>query len=95
VTPTLLDFLLMSTFGVVSIVALVCVNHSLQLAPASVVAPYQYTFILWAIGLGYLVFGDVPAPYTLGGAAIIVAAGLYIFWREQVREQKPTVAPLP
>jgi drug/metabolite transporter (DMT)-like permease len=85
VTPTLADFLLMSTFGVVSIVALACVNHSLQLAPASVVAPYQYTFILWAVGLGYLVFSDVPDTYTLSGAAVIVAAGLYIFWRERAR----------
>jgi hypothetical protein len=43
------------------------------------------------------VFDDVPDPYMLGGAAIIVAAGLYIFWREQARarEQMPTVAPLP
>ncbi len=85
VTPTLPDFLLLSTFGVVSIVALACINYSLKLAPASVVAPYQYTFILWAIGLGYLVFGDVPDTVMLTGAAIIIAAGLYIFWREQVR----------
>jgi drug/metabolite transporter (DMT)-like permease len=96
VTPTLPDFLLMSLFGVVSIVALVCVNHSLQLAPASVVAPYQYTFILWAIGLGYLVFGDVPDTLLLSGAAVIVAAGLYIFWRERAREQPPAAMdPLP
>ena len=45
---------------------------------------YQYTMIVWAIALGYLVFGDVPDALTLSGSAIIVAAGLYIFWREQV-----------
>ncbi len=95
VTPTLRDFLLLSTFGVISIVALACVNYSLKLAPASVVAPYQYTFILWAIALGYVVFGDVPDALLLIGAAIIVAAGLYIFWREQMRARKPTAGPPP
>src|SRR5215470_5244815 len=85
VTPSLRDFLLLSLFGVVSIAALACVNRSLKLAPASVVVPYQYTMIVWAVGLGYVVFGDVPDLFTLAGAAIIVAAGLYIFWREQAQ----------
>ena len=84
VTPTLPDFLLLTTFGVISMVALACVNYSLKLALASVVAPYQYTLILWAIALGYVVFGDVPDAIMLSGAAIIIAAGLYIFWREQI-----------
>jgi drug/metabolite transporter (DMT)-like permease len=91
VTPTLGDLLLLSTFGVVSIVALACVNYSLKLAPASVVAPYQYTLIVWAIALGYLVFGEVPDAIMLTGAAIIIAAGLFIFWREQARARQPTL----
>jgi len=84
VTPALRDFLLLSLFGVGSIVALACVNRSLKLAPASVVVPYQYTMIVWAVILGYLVFGDVPDLFTLAGAAIIIAAGLYILWREHL-----------
>jgi len=84
ITPSLRDFLLLSLFGVGSIVALACVNRSLKLAPASVVVPYQYTMIVWAVILGYLVFGDVPDLFTLAGAAIIIAAGLYIFLREQM-----------
>jgi len=44
--------------------------------------------IIWAIVLGYVVFGDVPDLFTLAGAAIIIAAGLYIFWREQVRVRR-------
>jgi len=43
------------------------------------------SLIVWAIVLGYAVFGDVPDLFMLIGAAIIVAAGLYIFWREQAR----------
>jgi drug/metabolite transporter (DMT)-like permease len=81
--PSLLDFALLALFGVLSIVALACVNHALRLAPASVVVPYQYTTIIWAIVLGYVMFGDVPDLRMLTGAAIIIAAGLYIFWLEQ------------
>jgi drug/metabolite transporter (DMT)-like permease len=83
VTPTPLDLLLMAWLGIIATLALMCVNRSLKLAPASVVVPYQYTMILWAVIFGYAVFGDRPQPHTLIGAAIIVAAGLYIFWREQ------------
>jgi drug/metabolite transporter (DMT)-like permease len=89
VAPTVHDLTFLSGFGVVSIIALYCVNRSLKLAPASVVVPYQYTLILWAVLLGWRVFGEIPDGFTLAGGAIIVAAGLYIFWREQVaaREQ--------
>ena len=96
VAPTVLDFALMALFGVFSVVALACINLSLKWTAASVVAPYQYTLIVWAIALGYTVFGDVPAPLTLIGAAIIVGAGLYIFWREQMQARDvamPTVHP--
>jgi drug/metabolite transporter (DMT)-like permease len=84
----------MSLFGVLSMMALACVNLSLKLAAASVVVPYQYTLILWAIVLGYLVFGDVPDLFTLAGGAIIIGAGLYIFWREQ-RQAREASAPVP
>ena len=63
--------------------ALLGVNRSLKLAPASVVVPYQYSMIVWAVMFGYLVFGDVPSPATIAGAAIIIGAGLYIFLRER------------
>ena len=66
-----------------SVCALLCVNRSLKLAPASAVVPYQYSMIVWAVIFGYVVFGDVPSVATIVGAAIIIAAGLYIFVREQ------------
>ena len=48
-----------------------------------IVAPFRYTSLLWAIALGLLVFGDMPDAYTLLGAAIVVAAGLFTLWRER------------
>ena len=85
ITPTWshLGFFLAS--GAISVGALLCVNRSLKLAPASTVAPYQYSMILWAVMFGYAVFGDVPQAPTALGAAIIIGAGLYIFLRERQR----------
>ncbi len=81
--PGLPDLGLFVLAGCISIVALLCTNRSLKLAPASVVVPYQYSMIVWAVMFGYVVFGDVPQVSTIVGAAIIIAAGLYIFIREQ------------
>lgn len=94
VTPSLYDMMFLSGFGAVSVVAMFSINRSLKLAPASVVVPYQYTMLVWAILLGYLVFGDVPDRFMLVGSAIIVAAGLYIFHREQ-RVHPPIPSPVP
>ena len=95
VMPSLVDLALLALLGVVATGALMCINRSLKLAPASVVVPYQYTLIVWAVIFGFFVFGDEPQPHTLLGAAIIVAAGLYIFWREQKigREKEAVVNP--
>ncbi len=75
--------------------ALLCVNRSLKLAPASVVVPYQYSMIVWAVMFGYAVFGDVPSPATIVGAAIIIGAGLYIFVRERDLGRAETVVNPP
>lgn len=83
VPPTLGDLALLALLGIVALLASLCVNRSLRFAPASVVVPYQYTMILWAALFGFLFFGDRPKANILIGAAIIIAAGLFIFLREQ------------
>ncbi len=83
VTPTPASLVLFAAAGLISVSALFCVNRSLKLAPASVVVPYQYTMIVWAVLFGFVVFGDVPHPSTIIGAVIIIAAGLYIYLRER------------
>jgi drug/metabolite transporter (DMT)-like permease len=96
VTPSPRDLALLLLLGLVAMVAFACINRALKLAPASVVVPYQYTMIVWGIALGFVVFGDVPDLFTLAGATIIVAAGLYILWREQiVTRREPIVAEPP
>jgi len=56
-----------------------------RIAPASVLAPFMYSQLVWVIGLGFLYFGDLPNRWTLTGAGIVVASGLYLLHRERVR----------
>ena len=95
VTPSLGSLGLFAAAGVTSVVALLCINRSLKLAPASVVVPYQYSMIVWAVIFGFVVFGDVPSPATIVGAAVIIGAGLYIFLREQKLGREETVVNPP
>ncbi|MDF1792363.1 MAG: DMT family transporter [Thalassobaculaceae bacterium] len=63
---------------------LVIIAH--RYAGASVLAPFTYSAIVWMTISGYLVFGDLPDEWTIAGAVIVVASGLYVFHREQIRK---------
>lgn len=60
----------------------VLLTSSYRNADASVVAPFDYASMLLALGVGYAVFGEVPTWTMLGGAALVVGAGILIIWRE-------------
>jgi drug/metabolite transporter (DMT)-like permease len=60
-------------------------TKSLHLGPASAIAPFFYLSLVWAVVLGYLVWGDVPTLGLLAGSAIVVASGLFLLWRESRR----------
>jgi drug/metabolite transporter (DMT)-like permease len=89
------DTLLLALLGVTAMIAHMLINRSLKLAPASVVVPYQYSTIFWAIILGFIFFGDVPSAAMLTGAGIIIAAGIYIFFHEQAVAKTVATADLP
>jgi drug/metabolite transporter (DMT)-like permease len=59
-----------------------------RLAPASLLAPFFYSQLIWVTGLGYLVFRNLPDEWTLTGAGIIIASGLYTAHRERVRRSQ-------
>jgi drug/metabolite transporter (DMT)-like permease len=54
-----------------------------RLAPAPILAPFVYTQLVWMISLGYLVFGNLPNAWTLAGATIVIASGLYLLHSER------------
>jgi drug/metabolite transporter (DMT)-like permease len=74
--------LAMGAFGTVGHWLLIAAH---QRAPAVVLSPFMYTQLLWMTGLGYVVFGDLPDAFTLSGAAIVVASGLYLLSLERRR----------
>lgn len=79
-----LDWLPMAAMGALGGLGHLILIRALTIAPASLLAPFVYTQIAWALLLGYLVFGDVPDRWMLLGGAVIVASGLYVFYREAV-----------
>ncbi len=92
VMPDGRDMALLALLGVVAMGAHVLVNRSLKLSDASTLAPLQYTLLLWAIIFGYVFFGDVPGAPVYVGAALIIAAGVYIVIRErQLKLQRAAI----
>ncbi|SHF30981.1 Permease of the drug/metabolite transporter (DMT) superfamily [Kaistia soli DSM 19436] len=87
-TPTLHDMALFACGGLLMGSGQFLIVRSLSLAPASVVAPMQYTMMLWAISYGYLLFGTRIDPLVVLGALIVIASGLYIMNRERRRGRK-------
>jgi drug/metabolite transporter (DMT)-like permease len=59
-----------------------CMTYCYRYAEPSLLAPFDYAAMVWAVALGYLVFAEVPERIVLGGAGVVIVAGLYIVWRE-------------
>jgi drug/metabolite transporter (DMT)-like permease len=71
--------------AVLGIASHILLIKALELAPASLLQPYNYTMLVWATALGFAVWGDFPDVPTVAGALVIVASGLYTFHRERAR----------
>ena len=76
------DVALTAAMGVFTLGGHLGVTAAFQRAPASVVAPFEYTALVWATIFGFLFFGDFPGPMVWMGVAVIVGAGLYTLRRE-------------
>ena len=88
VTPTWHDILFGTIIGVTSTAGQWIVVLALRYAGASVLAPFSYLQLLWVTLLGFLIFAEVPDAWTVAGAAVIVASGLYTAHRERVRHSQ-------
>lgn len=78
-----ISWVLLVTIGLLSAGGHLMVIQAFRYAPASLLAPFQYFEIVTAAGIGLLLFGDFPTPAKWLGIAIIIASGLYTFWRER------------
>ena len=85
-------WLVIAAFSVAGGIAQLALTGALRLAPVAVVMPMDYSSLLWASLLGWLIFGQLPSHWTALGAPIVIAAGLVILWREQKLRKAGTVA---
>ncbi len=83
--PTLGDLVLLTAYGLLAAVGTVLLMIASYYAPAAIVTPLQYSQMLWAILLGYFVFGDLVDGWMAVGIALIVGSGLLTLLRERKR----------
>ncbi len=79
---------LMALVGLMAAIGHLVITSAFRYAEASVLAPFQYTELISAALLGWLLFGDVPVIWTWIGSAILVGSGLYIFHRERLHQTR-------
>jgi len=82
VTPSGTVWLLYLAVGVVGAIGQITMTLALKMAPASVISPFEYTQIAWAVLFDAVLWGVLPSAATMTGAAVVIATGLYIFRRE-------------
>lgn len=87
-TPSTEQMMILSVMAIIAALAEICVIKALELAMAVVVAPMQYTLIIWGTFYGWIVFDQLPDNWTWLGTALIVATGLYTLRREYVLKEK-------
>ncbi|WP_170149477.1 DMT family transporter [Rhodoplanes roseus] len=87
VTPTPWDSVLMIFNGVSNAVGQYWWTRSLHLAPAGAVGPFYYLSLVWAMVIGFVVWGDIPTVHLLVGSAVVVASGMALLWHESSRKR--------
>ncbi len=84
VTPSWLALAGLLTIGVVTLIAQLLMTEAYRIGETTLVAPFEYGAIIYSTLLGFLIWGEIPGPWSFAGIAIIVAAGLLV-WHQEVR----------
>jgi drug/metabolite transporter (DMT)-like permease len=95
IRPTPIGMLLMAATGLLAGSAQYCLTEAFRIAPPSLVAPFEYTSLLWAMLFGFLIWGDVPTALVLAGAAVVIASGIYVLHDEKAAQRRDREAPNP
>ena len=88
VWPNNLDLSFMIASGILGFIAQICLTKSFQLADASILAPIDFSSVIWSFSLGYIFFGELISSDVLIGGLIIVTSVSYIFYRERVLQKE-------
>lgn len=81
-TPGVADLGLLVVIGLLGGCGQILMTECVRYADASVIAPFDYTSMVWAVALGFLVFGEKPTIPILAGSTIVISASLFVLWRE-------------
>ena len=88
VWPNNLDMSFMIASGILGFIAQICLTKSFQLADASLLAPIDFSSVIWSFSLGYIFFGELISSDVLIGGLIIITSVGYIFYRERVLQKE-------
>jgi drug/metabolite transporter (DMT)-like permease len=80
--PSLADGVILVATGIFGGMGQILLTASYRHAGVSTLAPFDYTSMIWALTLGYVLFGERPLEIVLAGAAVVISAGLFVIWRE-------------
>jgi drug/metabolite transporter (DMT)-like permease len=94
VTPSWSDVPLILANGATNMLGQYWWTRALHLAPTSAVVPFQYLSLIWAMGFGFALWGDVPTIGLIIGSVIVVGSGLFLLWHESRRKIPKTMGPL-
>jgi drug/metabolite transporter (DMT)-like permease len=79
----MIDAVVMVAVGILGGLGQIFLTESYRHAETSVIAPFEYSTMLWAVVIGFVLFGEKPATIVIAGAAIVILAGLFVLWRER------------
>jgi drug/metabolite transporter (DMT)-like permease len=87
------EFFMLVTIGIIGGLSHILLTESYRHAATSLVAPFDYTAMIWAFLLGYFVFGELPSLFVYVGSAVVVVCGLFVLWREGVHRRRVLEGP--
>ena len=76
------DWIIFAALGLSTILGYIFLTRAFMMAPTGLVAPFEYTVLIWAVIFGFLIWGEVPDKYVWTGAGIIILSGIYLIDRE-------------
>ncbi len=88
IMPTAADLALLMALGLLTVGVLMTLAQAYRLAPAAVLAPFDYTSLFWGILFGFAIWGDLPGAAVVAGSVVIVSSGLYILHRETMSHRR-------
>lgn len=92
--PSINEAGLLAFMGAIGMVGMMLLWRAYQIAPAGVIAPFDYSYLVWAVLMGYFLFDEIPTANTVIGMILIASSGLYIGFRE-IRQSKLDKSSVP